>query len=70
VGLTAATGFGVALVLVRLGHPATAISSPTRIGTHSGSTASSEEGRRGSTLGGGSIAPSSGGYAPLATATS
>jgi hypothetical protein len=70
VALTAATGFAVALALVRQGHPATATSPSTRTGSQSASTPSSESERRGSTLGGGFISPSPGGTASVVTATS
>ena len=75
VAVTAATGFAVALALVRQGHPATATSSSTPTRSQSGSSLSSFESERddstlGSTLGGGSIAPPSSAPAPVATATS
>jgi hypothetical protein len=71
--VTAATGFALALALVRQGHPATSNShsSPTRTGSQSGSARSFEgDDEGGSTLDGGSIAPASGGIAPVATSTS
>jgi hypothetical protein len=71
--VTAATGFVVALALVRQGHPATTNpnSTPTGTGSQSGSVRSFEsDDDGGSTFGGGSIAPPSGGVAPVATSTS
>jgi len=70
VALTAATGFAVAIALVRAGHPATATSPSSSSGSRPASSSSSEEREREGTLGGGSIAPSSRGPAPVATATS
>ena len=74
VAVTAATGFAVVVALVRQAHPATATATATasssRSGSESGSASSSRSRQRGSTLEGGSIAPSSGGTAPLGTSTS
>ena len=77
VAVTAATGFAVALALVRQGHPTTASSSTTRTHSQSGSSSPSSDDRqrsstRGSTLydGGGSIAPSSSVTPSVATSTS
>ncbi|HEY2355557.1 MAG TPA: hypothetical protein VGH79_11735 [Gaiellaceae bacterium] len=71
VALTAATGFAVALALVRQGHPATATSSSTRTGSQPARTRSFEsDDGGGPTFGGGSIAPPSSVTPPVATATS
>jgi hypothetical protein len=69
VALTAAGAFATTLVLVRHEHPAAARSSSTRHVSQFGiSPSSNDDG--GYSLDGGSIAPSSGGTAPLSTATS
>jgi uncharacterized membrane protein YgcG len=68
--VTAATGFAVALALVRHGQPATANSSSTRTGSQSRSTPSSQGERRGFSFGGGSIAPSSNESPSFGTSTS
>ena len=69
VTVAAATGFVVALALVRQGHPVSTRASANSRSSQSGSTSSSAT-RRGFQLGGGSIGASSGGAAPLSTSTS
>jgi hypothetical protein len=76
VALTAAAGFAVAVGLVRQGHPATGTSSTRTVPQSTGSSSSSSLGRQsgsqldGTQLGGGSIAPSSGGSPSASTHTS
>jgi len=70
VAVTAATGFAIALALVRQGHPATATGQSSRTGSQSGRVPSSDHDQRGVTRGGGTIAPSSRVTPPVATATS
>src|SRR5262249_7247830 len=72
VTLTAAAGFAVLLAVAPQGHPA-AGTSTTRTSTAKVSHAagnSSSLGQNGSQLGGGSIAPSSGGNPPASSQTS
>ena len=72
VAFTAAAGFAVLLAVARLGHPAAGTSttptSNTSVSHSTGSASSLNE--SGSSLGGGSIAPSSGGSPPVASQTS
>jgi hypothetical protein len=73
VTLTAAAGFVVLLAVARQGHPATGTSTPSvsdSTGSSSSSSSLDREGDSGSSLGGGSIAPSSGGSPPVASQTS
>ena len=72
VAFTAAAGFAVVLGVARQGHPATGTSttptSTTSVSHSSGSSSSLNQ--SGSSLGGGAIAPSSGGSPPVASQTS
>jgi hypothetical protein len=72
VTLTAAAGFAVLLAVARQGHPATGTSttatSTTSVSHSAGSPSFLDD--EGSSLGGGSIAPSSGGSPPVASQTS
>lgn len=70
VALTAAAGFAVVLAVARQGHPATGTPTTRTVQESTGSASSSATRQSGSTLGGGSIAPSSGGSPSAATATS
>src|SRR5438445_2012863 len=70
VTLTAAAGFAVVLALARLGHPAAGTATTRTVQASTGSPSSSATRQDGSSLGGGSLAPSAGGSPPAATHSS
>jgi hypothetical protein len=72
VTITAAAGFAVLIAVARQGHPATGASTPSVSHSTGRSSSPDESGSQSddSQLGGGSIAPSSGGSPPVATQTS
>jgi hypothetical protein len=70
VALTAVAGFAVLLGVARQGHPATGTSTPSVSNSTGSSSSLYGEDDSGSSLGGGYIAPSSGGSPPVASQTS